>query len=45
LLAFLSSRRKSKDTGFTPSTPSGAGSVFTDPPGFKRDRHLTGFNP
>jgi conjugal transfer pilus assembly protein TraA len=45
LLAYLSSRRRSKNTGFTPGATSGAGSVFTDPHGFRREKNLTGFNP
>jgi conjugal transfer pilus assembly protein TraA len=45
LLAYLSSRRKSKDTGFTPGTTAGAGSAFTDPHGFKRDRNPSPLNP
>jgi conjugal transfer pilus assembly protein TraA len=45
LLAYLSSRRKSKDTGFTPSATSGAGSVFTDPHGFRREKNPSSLNP
>jgi conjugal transfer pilus assembly protein TraA len=36
LLVYLTTHRKAKDRGFTPSAPSGAGSVFTDPHGFVR---------
>jgi conjugal transfer pilus assembly protein TraA len=45
LLAYLSSRRKSKDTGFTPSATSGAGSAFTDPHGFRRDKNPSTLTP
>jgi conjugal transfer pilus assembly protein TraA len=45
LLAYLSNRRKSKDSGFNPSPTSGAGSVFTDPHGFRREKNPSTLNP
>lgn len=45
LLVFLSMRRKSKDTGYTPSPAPGAASAFTDPHGFKRENRTPRFNP